>query len=221
MDSNEPLFLGLDLSTQQLKGVLINCHKQVVDEITVSLVDEFPEFATTSGRYVDGDVVTAPVLMWVAAVDTLMARLAASGLAQRIRGISGAAQQHGSVYWCQQGIETLQHLDPKLSLKEQLEHNAFAVLNSPIWEDSSTSKQCRELEQHAGGAWMLARITGSTAFERFTGPQIAKLKETQPDAWSNVSRISLVSSFITSLLIGNVAPVDCSDATGTNIYDIQ
>ncbi|KAJ1872948.1 hypothetical protein LPJ55_002662 [Coemansia sp. RSA 990] len=221
MYSNEPLFLGLDLSTQQLKGVLINCHKQVVDEITVSLVDEFPEFATTNGRYVDGDVVTAPVLMWVAAVDTLMARLAASGFAQRICGISGAAQQHGSVYWRQQGVEALQQLDSKLSLRQQLEDSAFAVLNSPIWEDSSTGKQCRELEQHAGGAWMLAHITGSTAFERFTGPQIAKLKETQPDAWSTVSRISLVSSFIASLLIGNVAPIDCSDATGTNIYDVQ
>ncbi|KAJ1792625.1 hypothetical protein LPJ62_000728 [Coemansia sp. RSA 2167] len=215
-----PLFLGLDLSTQQLKGVLLNQHSSIVYEMGIVFDDEFPEFKTCNGRHVNGDTVTAPVLMWVAAIDLLMSRLKATGLAPYICGISGAAQQHGSVYWRQQGVETNKQLDPRVSLKQQFA-SAFAVLESPIWEDSSTSEQCRSLEQSAGGACKLARITGSTAFERFTGPQIAKIKETQPRVWSQVSRISLVSSFVASLLIGDIAPIDCSDASGTNLYDIQ
>ncbi|KAJ2827790.1 hypothetical protein IWW50_001709, partial [Coemansia erecta] len=217
-----PLFLGLDLSTQQLKGVLISQHSHVVAEIGIVFDDEFPEFKTTNGRYVNGDVVTAPVLMWVAAVDLLMSRLAATGMAPYIHGISGAAQQHASVFWRQQGVDAIRQLNSCVSLKQNLEEaNAFAVLESPIWEDSSTDKQCRELEKSAGGASELARVTGSTAFERFTGPQIAKVKETQPQAWQQVSRISLASSFVCSLLVGDIAPIDCSDASGTNIYDIQ
>ncbi|KAJ2121319.1 hypothetical protein IW147_004347 [Coemansia sp. RSA 720] len=218
----EPLFLGLDLSTQQLKGVLMNQHSSIVYEMGIVFDDELPEFNTSNGRYVNGDTVTAPVLMWVAAVDLFMSRLKATGLAPYIHGISGAAQQHGSVYWRQQGVEANKQLDPHVSLRQQLETaNAFAVLESPIWEDSSTSEQCRNLEQSAGGASELARITGSTAFERFTGPQIAKIKETQPHVWSQVSQISLVSSFIASLLVGDIAPTDSSDASGTNLYDIQ
>ncbi|KAJ1761812.1 hypothetical protein LPJ77_005988, partial [Coemansia sp. RSA 2523] len=215
-----PLFLGLDLSTQQLKGVLLNQHSSIIYEMGIVFDDEFPEFKTCNGRHVNGDTVTAPVLMWVAAIDLLMSRLKATGLAPYICGISGAAQQHGSVYWRQQGVETNKQLDPRVSLRQQFA-SAFAMLESPIWEDSSTSEQCRSLEQSAGGACELARITGSTAFERFTGPQIAKIKETQPHVWSQVSRISLVSSFVASLLIGDIAPIDCSDASGTNLYDIQ
>ncbi|KAJ1836756.1 hypothetical protein LPJ63_000076 [Coemansia sp. RSA 2711] len=221
-DNCAPLYLGLDLSTQQLKGVVINSQRHVVCEIGIVFDDEFPEFQTTNGRYVDGDIVTAPVLMWVAAVDLLMGRLAATGLASRVRGISGAAQQHGSVYWRRQGVDAIRQLDPEVSLRQQLGNSsAFAVVNSPIWEDSSTSKQCEELEQCAGSASELARITGSTAFERFTGPQIAKVRATQPQAWHQVSRISLVSSFVASLLVGDGVPIDCSDASGTNLYDIQ
>ncbi|KAJ2803484.1 hypothetical protein H4R20_002877, partial [Coemansia guatemalensis] len=220
--TNGPLFLGLDLSTQQLKGLLVDEQSRVVHEISIVLNERFPEYKTSSGRYVDGDVVTAPVLMWVEAIDLLMSELAASGLAHRVRGIGGAAQQHGSVYWRKEGVEIIQNLDSKTPLKTQLQNvEAFALLNSPIWEDSSTSKQCRELEALAGGAPELARITGSVAFERFTGTQIAKIKENHPDVWAQTARVSLVSSFVASVLAGNVVPVDCSDASGTNIYDVQ
>ncbi|KAJ2712284.1 hypothetical protein H4R19_002836 [Coemansia spiralis] len=215
-----PLFLGLDLSTQQLKGVVVDAQRRVVGEASVALDKRFPKYGTVSGRHVRGDVVTAPVLMWVEAIDVLMAELAATGLAARIRGISGAAQQHGSVYWRPNGLESVRRLDASRPLKEQL-RDAFSVRDSPIWEDSSTGPQCRELEQAAGGAAALARISGSAAFERFTGAQIAKVKQTQPVAWGDTARISLVSSFVASVLVGDIATVDCGDASGTSVYDVQ
>ncbi|KAJ2738951.1 hypothetical protein GGI20_006189, partial [Coemansia sp. BCRC 34301] len=97
---------------------------------------------------------------------------------------------------------------------------ALAVLDSPVWEDSSTQAQCQMLEHIAGGCVELARISGSVAFERFTGAQIMKIKDQRPDIWNRVVRISLVSSFAASLLSGAIAPIDASDASGTNLYDI-
>ncbi|KAJ2512767.1 hypothetical protein GGI11_004632 [Coemansia sp. RSA 2049] len=217
-----PLFLGLDLSTQQLKGMLINKESVVEQEINILFDDEFPAYQTQNGRHVSGDRVTAPVLMWVEAIDLLMAKIRQTGQAGRIRGISGAAQQHGSVYWRPEGVQAIGALDATVALADQLAAaGAFALENSPIWEDSSTRKQCEELETLAGGPAHLAQITGSVAYERFTGTQIAKIKETQPEVWQTVARISLVSSFIASVLAGRIAPVDAGDASGTNIYDMQ
>ncbi|KAJ1899292.1 hypothetical protein LPJ66_002202 [Kickxella alabastrina] len=216
LDTNDPLYLGLDLSTQQLKGILINSSGNIVKESNIGFDATFPHYHTTNGRHVHGDRVTAPVHMWLEALDHLMHEILLSGLGPRIHGISGAAQQHGSVYWNHWGIEQLANLDTNKSLKDQL---VFAVADSPIWEDASTKEECRELEHVAGSAARLAEITGSVGFERFTGAQIAKIKKTP--AWTNVSRVSLVSSFLASLLIGKIAPVDVSDASGTNLFDAQ
>ncbi|KAJ2463284.1 hypothetical protein GGI02_005275 [Coemansia sp. RSA 2322] len=160
--------------------------------------------------------------MWVEAIDLLMSKLHGAGLTSQIRAISGAAQQHGSVYWSQGGVKALGTLNTELSLCDQLRKaEAFAVLNSPIWEDSSTQVQCRQIESVAGGKHALARISGSAAFERFTGPQILAIKYKRPSAWARVARISLVSSFVASLLSGEIVPIDFSDASGTNLIDIR
>lgn len=46
--------------------------------------------------------------------------------------------------------------------------------------DSSTKAECNILEETVGGAMALSQLTGSRAYERFTGNQIAKLFKTKP-----------------------------------------
>lgn len=47
-----------------------------------------------------------------------------------------------------------------------------------------------------------------------------RLRATLPDTYRKTSRISLVSSWLASLLLGSVAPMDVSDVCGMNLWDI-
>lgn len=105
------------------------------------------------------------------------------------------------------------------TLEEQLK-DAFSISQSPIWQDSSTTAECRALENLVGGAKALADLTGSKAYERFTGNQIAKIYHQNKQGYENTVRIHLVSSFLASLLLGKSAPVDSAEGSGTNMMNV-
>ncbi|KAJ1905320.1 hypothetical protein IWQ60_012309 [Tieghemiomyces parasiticus] len=215
-------YLGLDLSTQQLKATVIGNHLQNVIEEQVHFDQDLPQYGTQGGIYTDGSRVTANPLMWVEALDLLFTRLARRSDVEcgSIVAVGGCGQQHTSIYWNQSAERTLASLDPDQELVHQLT-NCFAVSQSPTWQDASTTGQCRRLEKAVGGAEKLARLTGSVAYERFTANQIAKLYEDHRHLYDATARISLASSFLTSLLLGRIAPIDASDAAGMNLLDLH
>ncbi|CAG2218494.1 XYLB [Mytilus edulis] len=128
--------------------------------------------------------------------------------------------QHGSVYWKKGSKLKLNKLKPLASLHDQLK-DGFSVPESPIWMDASTMTQCQKLEESVGGPLKLAEITGSRAFVRMTGEQIMKISQNDPETYANTERVSLVSSFVPSILIGDYAPIDFSDGSGMNLLDIN
>ena len=220
VNDNGKIFLGLDSSTQGLKATAIAADFRVLAEHSVNYDADLPEFKTAGGVHRDGLAVTAPPLMWLAALDLLLAHLKASGLPlKNVAAISGSGQQHGSVYMRVAARDMLRTLAPKLQLRKQL-GDLFARSESPIWMDSSTTQQCRERDAALGGPQATATLTGSRSYERFTGNQIAKICDLEPGVYAATERIALVSSFMASLLIGDYAPIDASDGSGMNLMDL-
>ncbi|KAJ3161117.1 hypothetical protein HDU86_007739 [Geranomyces michiganensis] len=218
---SSPLFCGFDLSTSSLKITVIDSERNVFLEQAINFDRDLPEYGTSGGTNVDGAVASAPTMMWVAALDLLFSRLHGGSFPfARVAAVSGSGQQHGSVFWKNEAARTLGKLSSSLSLQEQLV-DAFAIAQSPVWQDSSTGEECRELERAAGGALYLARITGSSGYERFTGSQIMKVSRNDPAAYAATERISLVSSFLASLLLGKYALIDVADGSGMNLLNIH
>ena len=108
-----------------------------------------------------------------------------------------------------------------LNGQNEVMQDCFAREQSPIWMDSSTGRECGRLEAAAGGAEALCRLTGSKAYHRFTGNQIAKIAAEEPSVYNDTERISLVSSFACSLFIGRYAAIDASDASGMNLMALH
>ncbi|KAA8646987.1 xylulokinase [Aspergillus tanneri] len=221
--SQDPFYVGFDLSTQQLKGLVVNSDLKVVH------ISKFDFDVDSHGFSIKKGVMTneaerevyAPVALWLQALDGVLEGLRKQGLDfHRVKGISGAGQQHGSVYWGENAEILLKSLDSTKTLEEQLA-GAFSHPYSPNWQDSSTQKECDEFDAFLGGQEQLADATGSKAHHRFTGPQILRFQRKYPDVYKKTSRISLVSSFLASLLLGRVAPLDISDVCGMNLWNIQ
>jgi xylulokinase len=222
--------LGLDLSTQQLKAIIVKyADKQVIVIKEAYVVfDDLKEYRYTTDLYnrttggvlvneQDQKSVKAPVMMWVHSLDLLLKKFTRDEL-QLVDVVSGCAQQHGSVYWANGALKLLNGLDPSRDLKDQLQ-DAFLVKESPIWMDSSTTKQVQILEERVGGAQVMADLTGSRGIERFTGAQIFKIMQDQ--RYGQTERISLVSSFLASLFVQEYAPIDVSDGSGMNLLNIR
>jgi xylulokinase len=221
------LYLGFDCSTQSLSAIVIEVRdedRRVVFEHSLSFDRDFPEYGTTNGM-VRGEAageVLAPPALWADALDRMMAILAGeAGIdITQICAISGAAQQHGSVYLNYRAPDAWRTLAHNRPLAPQLA-GTFARDLSPTWMDDSAAEQAAAIEDALGGADATAQLTGSRGYARFTGPQIRKFFDDNPVAYEATARVHLVSSFLASLLIGGDAPLESGDASGMNLMDIR
>jgi xylulokinase len=219
------LYIGFDSSTQSLTAVVIEItgrERRIVFERSLSFDETLPQYATRRGVLPspDGRTVVAPPVMWADALDRMMATLASNGFdLSQVRAVSGAGQQHGSVYLSNAGIAALGGVDPERAFAPQVAGMLSRPV-SPVWLDCSTTAECRSLAAAVGGDDALAKLTGSRAYERFTAAQISKFALQEPDAYHATGRIHLVSSFMASLLAGREAPLEPGDASGMNLMDL-
>ena len=217
-------FLGIDCCTRKMIGVIIDtASNSVITTISVPYSDLRDPDSIKDGIFVNPDplVKHSDPLLWLDAMDKLFTSFSNQGIdLSKIDAISGCAQQHGSVYlnsaflshdWLKQDSVSLSRcVSPILSRK-----------SSPIWMDSSTFTECREISAQIGGDEIVRKKCGSNPTERFTGPQIRKFAIQEPSAYNDTSVIHLVSSFLTSVLIGMSSSIDSCDAVGMNLMDIS
>jgi xylulokinase len=223
------LYLGLDLSTQSLDAVVIDLNDATESafEVTLNFDSELPDYGTRNGFIYNAQTksAVAPALMFAEALERVLEKLHSTQCPfERIRAVSVSAQQHGSVYWRRPPRLPLTAEASQQSLVVLLKEpdNAFALPQSPIWADASTTEECRAIEAaFPGGAMQLALATGSRAYERYTAAQVVKLAKDRPALYDEVQRIQVISAFMTSLLQGSWSPEDVADASGTLWLDLH
>ncbi len=96
MTDQSPLYLGFDLSTQQLKGIAITSDLKIAFEAVIDFDADATGFGVKKGVLTNEAEreVFAPVNMWLQAVDAVLQRLQNQGIEfGRVRGISGAGQR--------------------------------------------------------------------------------------------------------------------------------
>ncbi|NCD33393.1 MAG: carbohydrate kinase [Spartobacteria bacterium] len=219
-------FMGLDSSTQSLSVLVIDgIEKKVVYTHSINFDTDLPAYKTQHGSLEFAEagekVVHAPPLMWLEALDLLLSHMEKDGFDfSAVCSISGSGQQHGSVYLNASYDDALAGMNDQTDLKTAFAH-VFSRDTAPIWRDSSTSAECAEITDALGGPDAVAQLTGSSAFERFTGPQIRAFYKRFPAAYAETKHIALVSSFLPSILAGKITPIDFGDGAGMNLMDIQ
>ena len=217
------LALGLDASTQSCSALVIDPDAGVVvAEASVNFGERLPQYNAPSGfipNGKNGEVHSDP-RMWLDALELLLEDLQAKCDLSKVAAISGAGQQHGSVYLNDQWLQCIDNLDTSASLSAQIEP-CFARATSPIWMDTSTGEECREIAEAVGGDTIVCAKSGSIAIERFTGPQIRRFYKNNTEGYAQTARIHLVSSFLCSILCGADAPIDTGDGAGMNLLNIH
>ena len=144
----------IDLGPAGLKVVAIDDALQCTHDVHVSFDDDLSEFKTSGGvlrKDSDSTRVQSPVAMFVAALDLAMQRLLdASFPFARVRAISGAGQQHGSVYWSQHAESLLRDVQPGKSLCQQLtsQSNSESRRNRACQSKTRRNKACQTTEKN-------------------------------------------------------------------------
>ena len=206
-----------------MKGIVVDSNLQLIHEAKVDFDADLSKYGIDKGVLTNPDEgeVFAPPAMWLDAVNLVLDRLADAALDfGRVKGLSGAGMQHGTVFWTKDAETLMVNLDAGKSLSEQMK-DAFAHPMSPNWQDASTQKQCDAFDKALGSPEKLADVTGSSAHHRFSGPQIMRYRTKYPDHYEETARISLVSSFLASVFLGKIAPIDIGDVTGMDLWDIH
>jgi xylulokinase len=217
------MFLGFDSSTQSLSVIVLDADQsKIIAEASVNFGKDLPHYSAPSGFIpsgVSGEVHADP-MMWVEALDLVLGKLSAQIDLSKVTIIAGSGQQHGSVYVNKSFDSIIANLDPTSSLKAQLS-TSLTRSTSPIWMDTSTGAECKEIASAVGGNAEVCARSGSVMIERFTGSQIRKFSKQNPSAYAATSRVHLVSSFIASVLAGKSLPIDFGDGAGMNLLNLK
>ena len=215
-------FLGIDASTQSIDAVILDLDSGELQTFDSVKFDDIPGYECENGVLPNDDplIKHSNPLLWLDGLEVLLQQLADRGVDfSKVSAISGSGQQHGTVYLNADFVNSRWDVSGK-SLAETFKP-LLARKTSPIWMDSSTSDECEEIAENAGGRGYVQRTTGSLPIERFSGPQIRKFYKEEPENYERTAEIHLVSSFLASVLAGESVAIDVGDGAGMNLMSLN
>ncbi|SDZ55796.1 xylulokinase [Evansella caseinilytica] len=181
--------LGVDLGTSAVKVLLVNEAGKVCSEAS----REYPLIQEKAGFSEQNPE------EWVE--KTLLAiKDITSGMedADAIEGMSFSGQMHGLVL---------------------LDKENRVLRPGILWNDTRTTKECREIETTLGKERLLA-LTKNPALEGFTLPKILWVKKHEPEIFDKAAVFLLPKDYLRYRLTGAIHS-EYSDAAGTLLLDVS
>ncbi|MFD1175543.1 xylulokinase [Paenibacillus puldeungensis] len=180
--------IGVDLGTSSVKTLLVSKDGEIKGEATASY-PLIQERPSYSEQNPEE---------WVnGTVACLKELLQTSGVsAEDIEGVSFSGQMHGLVL---------------------LDEQNRVLRNAILWNDTRTTKECREIEQKLGGK--LLDITRNAALEGFTLPKILWVQKHEPELFAKAASFVLPKDYLRYRMTGRVE-MEISDAAGTLLLNV-
>lgn len=185
------LYIGIDSGTQSTKAVVLDLHeKKIVAEARAphTLIPGLPA----------GHMEQHPQ-EWTAALDSVLAQVAAKIDGSLVRGIGVSGQQHGFV---------------------PLDAQGEVIRPAKLWCDTSTTEECAILTKKLGGTKAVIRTAGLAFLPGFTAPKILWLKRHEPANYRRLRHVLLPHDYLNFFLTGNYF-MEYGDASGTALMDIR
>ncbi|WHY86021.1 xylulokinase [Neobacillus novalis] len=181
--------MGIDLGTSAVKILLVDQNGEVCQEVSKS----YPLIIEKSGYSEQNPE------EWVVRTAEGLAELIKGfqGNVKDIEGISFSGQMHGLVL-----------LDRQLQV----------LRNAILWNDTRTTKQCREIYEIVGRERLL-EITKNPALEGFTLPKILWVKENEPEIFKQASVFMLPKDYLRYRMTGQIQ-MEYSDAAGALLLHV-
>ncbi len=216
--------LGLELSTQSVKALVLDVDSgEIIHRQSLDYDSHLPQYKTQGGVLSSeepGLRHTSPAML-VESLDLAFHFLQKSDVdISRIRVVKADAMQHCTVYTNKSFGNILGRLSGETPLLKQLEP-AFSRATSPIWEDRTPEQEAAYLTEAIAPLGGVLALTGNPVELRFPAVQILKWAREHPEEYTETAHIFCLSAFVTSLLSGNIAPVDTGDGWGTNMNTVD
>ncbi len=180
--------VGIDLGTSSVKTLLVDQTGKVCGEISRS----YPLIQSHPGYSEQNP--EEWVTQTIAALGELLEVTKIDSAA--VKGISFSGQMHGLVL-----------LDKEMRV----------LRNAILWNDTRTTKQCREIENVLGPK--LLQISRNAALEGFTLPKLLWVKEHEQELFERSHVFLLPKDYLRYRLTGAIH-MDVSDAAGTLLLDV-
>ncbi len=182
--------LGLDIGTSGVKALLVKDTGMVVG----SALQEYPFHSPRPGW-----TEQEPEDMWQGTIIALGKVLTKFGVdPKEIKGIGMSGQMHSSVF---------------------LDSNAQVIRPAILWNDSRTTKQCRDMEALVGRDLLMSEAC-NPALEGFTAPKILWLRENEPENFEKLRWLVLPKDYIRYRLTSEIK-MEISDAAGTLLLNVK
>lgn len=182
--------VGLDLGTTGVKAIVTDSRGKVL----TAYREEYP-----LSQPEEGWAEQSSDKWWKAVVKALEETLSLDMVKRKeLKGLALSGQMHGSVF---------------------LDDKGEVIRNPILWNDTRTTKQCKEIEEEIGEKRLL-ELVGNPALEGFTAPKVLWLRENEPKNYEELETLLLPKDYIVYKLTGRLV-TEKSDAAGTILYDVK